>query len=213
MTRYADAFLDAATSAASLLADASVAQHWDQLSALPQFTVRGLAGHLASQVLNVVRVLGAPTPPGIETVTLEQHYGRVLWRGADVDADVNVGIRRGGEELAGRGPAGLVTETYTAIEELRATLPATDGRRPVLLPWAGWALSVDDFLTTRMLEIVVHSDDVAVSVGIETPQLPVRVMHPVFDLLFVLALRRHGQVAVLRALSRAERAPASIAAI
>ena len=88
-----------------------------------------------------------------------------------------------------------------------------DGARPVFLPWSGWALTADDFLTTRMMEIAVHNDDLAVSVGLETPQLPVRVMHPVYDLLFVLALRRHGQTAVLRALSRAERAPASISAL
>jgi hypothetical protein len=72
---------------------------------------------------------------------------------------------------------------------------------------------VNDLLTTRMMEIAVHSDDLAVSVGVPTPELPVRVLHPVYDLLFLLALRRHGHTAVLRALSRAERAPASIAAI
>jgi hypothetical protein len=75
------------------------------------------------------------------------------------------------------------------------------------------ALTVDDFLTTRMMEIAVHSDDLAVSVGIDTPESPVRVLHPVYDLLFVLALRRYGHSAILRALSRSERAPATVAAI
>jgi hypothetical protein len=81
------------------------------------------------------------------------------------------------------------------------------------LPWAGWSLTLDDFLVTRMLEITAHCDDLAVSVGVATPPLPASVTEPVLDLLCRLAVHRHGVIAVLRALSRAERAPATIAAI
>jgi len=63
------------------------------------------------------------------------------------------------------------------------------------------------------MEIAVHSDDLAVSAGIDTPDLPAAVIEPVVDLLTRIAVRRHGQPAVLRALSRAERAPDTIAAI
>ena len=64
-----------------------------------------------------------------------------------------------------------------------------------------------------MLEISVHLDDLAVSAGLPTPELPRDVLDPVLTLLHELAVRRHGPLAVLRALRRAERAPASIAAI
>jgi Mycothiol maleylpyruvate isomerase N-terminal domain len=212
MTDLADAFLVAATSAADLLADHAVAESWDKPSALADFSVRGLAGHLAQQVLNVPDVITADAPDRAP-VTLEEHYGRVTWRGADINNETNTGIRTGGEAKAQVGPAALVAEVRAAIERLRTLLPDVDGARPVFLSWSGSTLTADDFLTTRMMEIAVHSDDLAVSVGVATPTLPVRVMHPVYDLLFVLALRRHGQTAVLRALSRAERAPANISAL
>jgi hypothetical protein len=66
---------------------------------------------------------------------------------------------------------------------------------------------------TRLLEIAVHTDDLAVSVGVPTPSLPAAVLDPVLHLLLRLAARRHGPTAVLRALSRAERAPVNISAL
>ena len=68
----------------------------------------------------------------------------------------------------------------------------------------------DDFLVVRMVEITVHSDDLAVSVGLTAPSLPPAVLAPVLGLLTRLAVRRHGQSAVVAALTRAERAPAAI---
>jgi hypothetical protein len=63
-----------------------------------------------------------------------------------------------------------------------------------------------------MMEIAVHGDDLACSLGLPTPALPADVADTVVVLLARLALRRHGQVAMLRGLSRAERAPAPITA-
>jgi hypothetical protein len=81
------------------------------------------------------------------------------------------------------------------------------------MPWVGWALTLDDFLTTRTMELAVHMDDLAVSVGLAAPGLPDDAFDPVLMLLSRLAARRHGQAALLRALARAERAPAAINAI
>jgi hypothetical protein len=60
-------------------------------------------------------------------------------------------------------------------------------------------------LLTRMLEIVVHTDDLALSLGIRTPEFPAEVFAPVRDLLVRLAAQRHGQSAVISALTRSER--------
>jgi hypothetical protein len=92
------------------------------------------------------------------------------------------------------------------------TLPAEPAGRLVRPSWVSWTLALDDFLITRMMEIAVHSDDLALSVGVVTPALPSAVLDPVLSLLSGLAVRRHGPTAVLRALSRSERAPATIAA-
>jgi hypothetical protein len=75
----------------------------------------------------------------------------------------------------------------------------------VLVTWQGWALRRDDFLLTRLLEIVVHTDDLAVSVAVPTPEFPDDAFAPVRDLLVRLAANRHGQSAVISTLTRRER--------
>jgi hypothetical protein len=47
-------------------------------------------------------------------------------------------------------------------------------------------------------------------VGLDAPPLPQGAVDTVVDLLARLAVRRHGPTAVIRAFSRAERAPAAI---
>jgi Mycothiol maleylpyruvate isomerase N-terminal domain len=213
MTPIRDAFVEAADSAAALLRDPAVAASWDCASALPEFSVAGLAGHLARQVLAVPRVLDQPVPAD-QPVSLAGHYARVSWIDADLDDEANAEIRRGGEDeaAAAGGAAALAASTGAAVETLRTALPAEPAGRLVRPSWVSWTLTLDDFLITRMMEIAVHSDDLAVSVGAATPPLPPAVLDPVLGLLTRLAVRRHGPTAVLRALSRSERAPATIAA-
>jgi hypothetical protein len=89
----------------------------------------------------------------------------------------------------------------SAIEQL-ATVLASAPDRPVRMPiWGPWSLRLDDLLTTQMLELAVHSDDLAVSVRISTPALPERAVDTMIDLLSHLAVRRHRPTAVLRALA------------
>ena len=213
MTPTGDAFVQAAASAAALLRDPAVAASWDCASVLAEFSVAGLAGHLARQVLAVPRVLDQPVPAD-QPVSLAGHYARVSWIGADLDDEANAEIRRGGEDeaAAAGGAAALAASTGAAVDALRTTLPAEPAGRLVRPSWVSWTLTLDDFLITRMMEIAVHSDDLALSVGVATPPLPPTVLDPVLDLLTGLAVRRHGPTAVLRALSRSERAPDTIAA-
>ena len=206
------AYLDAATSAATLLADPAVAAAWDEPSALPEFGVAGLAGHLAHQVLTVPAVLANPLPD-VPPISLHGHYAAASWRTSGVHDEVNVGIREQGAAHAAKGAGPLLDRLHDTIAALREALPGEPADRVVFLPWGPWSLRLDDFLVTRMMEIAVHSDDLAVSVAIATPDLPAAVFEPVLALLSALAVRRHGQVAVLRALSRAERASAAINAI
>ena len=110
MTDLAESYLFAAESAAALLEDPAVAAGWSQPSALAEFAVSGLAGHLAVQVLNVPVLLASRPEVAIPTIDLEEHYSRVAWRGAGPEADINVGIRAGGEEKATIGPAALAAE-------------------------------------------------------------------------------------------------------
>lgn len=205
------AYLDAARSALRLLSDPAVAAAWDRPSALPEFAVGGLSAHLAHQVLAVPATLDAPAADA--PIPLLDHYDRATWRGADPLAEVNVGIRTHADQLATEGPSALAARLGEVIEQLTVRLPIEPDDRPVRMAAGPWTLRLDDYLVTRMMEIAVHSDDLAVSVALDTPDLPAPVLDPVLALLTGLAVRRHGQPAVLRALSRAERAPDAINAL
>jgi uncharacterized protein (TIGR03083 family) len=205
-------FLATARSAAALLHDPAVAAAWTSPSALRDFSVGGLAAHLAYQILSVEQALAGPTPEE-PTISLLDHYGRVRWLGAPIEDEFNVGIRQSGEQAAVEGPAALAARVDASVEKLTRELASAENR-PARIPlWGPWSLLLDDLLITRMMELAVHSDDLAVSVGVETPALPQGAVDEVVDLLARLAVRRHGPTAVLRALSRAERAPDTIAAI
>ncbi|MFB7493553.1 maleylpyruvate isomerase N-terminal domain-containing protein [Streptomyces sp. NPDC056161] len=215
-----DAYLGAAEQAVLLLEAPEVAASWARPSALAELTVGGLAGHLAYQLLSVGSALqgwadSAPqeSSPQEAPIDLLDHYGRAAWLDAPLDGEVNAGIRAKGEDLAAQGASSLTGLARTSLAKQRTSLAACPGDRAVFMPQTGWSLRLDDFLVTRMMEIAVHRDDLAVSVGRTVPPLPDAAFDPVLVLLARLAARRHGQAALLRALTRAERAPAAINAI
>ena len=201
----------AAEVAARLLREPSVAAKWEQPSALAEFSVAGLAGHLAFQVLAIPQIVAAPVPSE-ETVPVLEHYARVAWVDAALDDEISVRIRSSGEEVAADGPGRLADDVDAVIADVRASLRSTPNRAVRIAFWGPWSLTLDDMLLTRTMELVVHADDLAVSVGLPTPEFPADVTDAVIDLLTRLSVRRHGPAAVVRALSRAERAPATIAA-
>lgn len=211
MTRIRDDFLAAGTSAAQLLREPAVLDAWSNLSALAEFSVSGLAGHLAYQVLAIPDIIAAPIPT--ETViSVMDHYARVEWIDADPQDEISVRIRSGGDLVAADGPAVLADRLDAALEQLGTAFPTTADRPVRISLWGPWSLMLDDMLLTRLMELAVHSDDLAVSVGLPTPELPPSAVETVVGLLTRLSVRRHGATAVLRTLSRAERAPRSITA-
>ncbi|WP_328889345.1 maleylpyruvate isomerase N-terminal domain-containing protein [Streptomyces sp. NBC_00316] len=207
-----DAYLDTAAQAVTLLGAPEVAASWAKSSALAEMTVGGLAGHLAYQVFSVTSALQEPISKEAPIPLLE-HYARAAWIDAPLDGEVNSGIRANGEDIASEGPQALLERARATLAEQKAALPPVRGDRVVFMPQTGWALSLDDFLVTRMMELAVHMDDLAVSVGIAAPELSATAFDPVLTLLAGLAARRHGQAALLRALARVERAPAAINAL
>lgn len=212
MTTTAERYLAAAATAADLVSQPAVAQRWTDPSALASMSVGALAGHLARQIFNVEALLaqGACDDPPI---SLLEHYARSAWVAAAPDDPANVVVRDSGAAEAAPGPAALAGRARAAVARLRDSLPGERPGRVVLVPWGPWPLTLEDLLITRMLEIAVHNDDLACSVGLPTPVLPDPVTDTVVVLLARLAVGRHGPVAVIRSLSRVERAPASVAAI
>ncbi|MCX4880972.1 maleylpyruvate isomerase N-terminal domain-containing protein [Streptomyces sp. NBC_00847] len=119
-------------------------------------------------------------------------------------------IRQGVEATAADGLAALHARVREALGRLRDEVPKAAATRPVRVPsWGDWSLGLDDFLLTRLMELVVHADHPACSGGLVAPRFPERVSAPVVELLARLAVRRHGTVATLPRRAR----PASIAGI
>lgn len=206
-----EVYLESAAVATTFLTHPAVAERWDTPSALAKLRVGGLAAHLVSQVTQVPPVLDARIVH--ERISLQEHFARSTWTDGDIDSEVNTYIRATAEDAATAGARVLAAEAVTALTELRQRLPNEPAERVIQLPWGPWALSLDDYLITRLLELAVHCDDLAASVGVSTPALPAGGLDTVIGVLCQMAARRHGQSALIRTLSRAERAPRTIAAL
>jgi len=196
-----------------LVARPEVAEAWSRESSCEEMSVGALARHLVEQASYVVRLLGpgAVPRPDAELIGVLDHYARSDWVGAPLDNDSNRFVREKSEGQAAEGVDAAVAHQARAVAELPAVLAGAD--HVVYLPWADARVATDDFLVTRLMEMVVHSDDLATSVGVPAPDFGPSVLDPVLRLLTSLAVMRHGQDAVVRSLTRPQRAPASIAAL
>ena len=193
-----------------LVGSAEVAAAWGQESALPGMTVGGLSRHLVSQPECAVEFLTTPGPPDAPLLTLIGHYDRVDWWRAPVDAAENTSIRDDFNHMGLAGHAECVEALARSRENLGSAIGAAG---PVTyVPWQDCALPTDDFLVVRLMEIVVHADDLACSVGLLPPEFDAEALEPVLAVLAALAARRGGQTGVLRALSRHERSAGSVSA-
>lgn len=204
------AVTEAVALVSALVARPEVAAAWGQESTCAGMTVGGLTWHLVGQPQRVVTLLDASQPEAGEAIPLLEHYARAAWVREDLEGDTNRAIRDSSEEQAAAGHDAAVA----ALAEAGAQLPSVlaEASPVTFIPWQNWSLATDDFLVTRLMEMVVHSDDLAASVGVDTPEFGESVLDPVLRLLTALALSRHGQDALVRALTRPQRAPATISA-
>ena len=196
----------AAAVALDLIRRDEAREQWLMPSVLPKMSVGALACHLGRQVVRAAELLPMATDvPPLECVDV--HYHRAAWV-MSTSPDDPSNDRSTDDAEAALGAASIADRTAGALETVRRLLVAGTARDVVLIPWQGWSLRRDDFLLTRMLEIVVHTDDLARSVAVRTPDFPAEVFAPVRDLLVRLAVKRHGQSAVISALTRSERTQA-----
>jgi hypothetical protein len=202
--RLDSAFPIAADLALDLVGRTEVSDRWLGPSALPQMSVGALACHLGRQAVRAAELLPVATDvPPLDSA--DAHYHRAAWV-SSTSPDDPVNDRSTDDKEAALGASALRDRGAAALATVRNLLDTGAARDVVAIPWQGWSLRRDDFLLTRLLEIVVHTDDLAVSVGVPTPEFPDEVFAPVRDLLVRLAVRRHGQSAVIGTLTRRERA-------
>lgn len=210
LSEHRAAFLESVRVCRVLASRAEVRSAWADESACAGMSVGGLAHHLLGQAVNTAK--GLTAEPGGEVIALLQHYRQAPWVSASRAGDADEEQTERDNEAARAGTEAVLAEADEQIRPLPGLLARHRDPDVVFIPWQGWALVTDDFLTTRMMEMLVHADDLASSVGLETPQFPEAAVVPVVGLLAAVAADRHGATAVVRALSRPQRAPESVSA-
>jgi hypothetical protein len=199
-------FLAAARLAADVLARPEVAAQWDGQSALAEFTVRGLAGHLVRAVGSTEAYLDRDEPPADHVIDAARYYRKAVGPSDVVDlaSPLHQSIRQRGEDAAAAGHEALVADFAVMLDRMAQRLDAEPPGRRVRV-YQDLVLSLDQYLVTRLIELLVHIDDLCVSVGVDTPGLPADAADAAVATLVGVARLNHGDLAVLRALTRRER--------
>ena len=196
-------YLDGARAAARLLGSREVARRWDTPSVLAGMSVGDLAGHLARSILQVEWFLDAPVTEQsrVDAVT---YYARLVGT-ADPDSDLNRGVRQRSAETGSAGAVAVSADAESAVARLESRLLDEPTTRDVgIAHRPGEVMTLDDYLRTRCVELAVHIEDLAVSCD-DLTQAPRSTVSLALDLLVSAARERHGERALLLALTRRER--------
>lgn len=220
-------YLEAAARAVDLIGDERVANRWHEESVLPGMTVGVLAAHLGRSLTQVEFLLdldrdsdsgldsgsdldvgrdagGGPGGTNVVVIDASTYFG--TFEGiADRESDVSRGVIRRGTESAEKGLVAVVAQCCETLDRLRQRLASEPAdRRLSVAHRPGEIISLDDYLRTRLVEFAVHTDDLSLSIGAVLASPPTALAAAV-DVLVGAARVRHGDLAVLRALSRRER--------
>ncbi|HST67553.1 MAG TPA: sterol carrier family protein [Mycobacteriales bacterium] len=131
---------------------------WRTPSALPGWTVAELATHLGMALGVIPAVLGDPTPD--RPITLDRYVSGYAGAAADIrERDV--------KGAAGRDPAEILADLYDRRAAAAAAIADPPPARAVRAPRG--PVTPADFLTTRVIEMVVHADDLSRSLPDREP--------------------------------------------
>lgn len=131
---------------------------WRAPSALPGWTVAELAMHIAMSLSSVPLVLGRPTADKPIDV------GRYVSGYAAAATEI---LQRDVGHAAGQDPAEILAGAYEQRDAAAATLRDVPVTRAVQAPRG--PISPADFLLTRVIEMVVHADDLSRSLPAREP--------------------------------------------
>jgi len=198
-------FVEAARVVEAALADDSVASAWDAPSILEDQLVGGLAGHLARGGVWVVDdYLDADIPDAPYAHSAAEYYARAT---SFLSPDDHRQIRERGAQIAALGHREVCEMVSSRLDALEVRL----GNEPAdrLLGVAGGAtvLPLDAYLETRIIEQVVHLDDLARSVGREPWPVPEDAESLVIHVGIEIGRVRHGATEVIRCLYRSRLDP------
>lgn len=201
------AFLDTAAVTSRLLRTNAVAAAWNRASALDTYTVGTLVAHIVQATERTVEVLAEPEPSDRRLVGVAEFYGRNrLEAGASATAGLHRAARAAAVTLAEAGRYEVVDRFDLCRSHLEIVLGRTEPHRLVsVLQIPDGAATIESYLRTRVVELVIHGDDVGASVGVAFSP-PVAATGVALDVCLRMARASSGDMNVLRAFARQERA-------
>ena len=157
-------FLQAAETALISVEDPRVGERWDQQSALVGYSVGGLASHLCRGISNPLGYLDAAEPSDGEFVDAARYFRIAVGDHDPVDSGAHLAVRQRSDDMAATGWMAVVDATRSALQQLKLRLALEEPTRAVTV-FGGIPMRLDDYLQTRIVELVIHGDDLDVSCG------------------------------------------------
>jgi uncharacterized protein (TIGR03083 family) len=195
----------------SLLDTDRLQSRWNEPSALASYSIGELVAHVALAMERAHGFLTTQSSPDMEPVGLGGYYGELKIEASDEEGSfVHAILKSLAETEAARPCADVVAKATHIIAEITLILADAEPSRILdLQPLPQGAMATGDYVATRVVELVIHGMDLAASLD-ESFALPPPAADVVIELLVTTARFQHGDLAVLCALARSERAVESV---
>lgn len=193
--------IEAMDAAAGLIGDDVVSERWDKPSALEGMSVGALSAHLVRAAGATIAYLDRTDPsakPADELLTAVTYFH------AAVDSPIHDRIKEVSADEAGIGHTETAEKARALAADLRARLLAEPSDR-LVAALGDRMLTLDDFCRTRLIEILLHMDDLAVSVDRVRPDTDPDGLAIVADIVIGIARDNRGSWELLYNLTRGER--------
>ena len=206
MDEVRELVIEATDAAAALMADGRVAAAWDEPSALAGMTVGALSAHLVRAAGSVLAYLDRTDPSSVPDGEL---LTPVTYFHAAIASPIHERIKEVSADESRAGPAEVAARCAEVAAAMRTRFAAEPPDR-LLGALGGRMLTLDDFCRTRLIEVLIHLDDLAASVGLPPPDTDPAGRAIVIEILVGISRLLHGDWEVIRALARDERRTAEV---
>ena len=204
--RVRELVVGAVVAAADLIAEPAVGDGWDDPSALEGMTVGALAAHLVRAAGATIAYLDRTDPAAVPDGVL---LTPVTYFRAALESPIHDQIKDVSADESQIGHLAMGQKCSELARQLTERL-SEEPRDRLVGALAGRMLTLDDFCRTRLIEVLLHIDDLAVSVGAPRPETDPDGIAVVVDILSGIARNVHGDWAVAYGLARTERSSVEV---